>query len=818
MRFSIMVLVLFLFGCSTGLRAQQSLFYEMKLTRVYSAYPLNQDGYRGPDISYQVRAQLVGLGGAPIAGSADVYLRDLEQVGWIDIPDQVVVSGTYTAAAGIPPLSLCGSGVGVRFDALRAWEEDGNSPSTFNPGDDDLLSLNTGANITGAPELSGSSGTVRTFQLLFSSFANGYYGFEFSVSYTLTNGIREVIYTGDTNGGPVADACGGGQVYIHPRTGPGFTGGFFQYEQSNNGGATWSNLGPPTTIDYRSVIVTGDPNQLFRVRLVGENLCLGGDAPKSPINASDLDIFPSINQEDIDLSVTGTCEGTNEGSVTINSVGPIPASTNIRLQLERFTSTGIQIVDAPTVQVSDFPFTFNNVGAAVYRVNVTVVTNNGSTQTLANCTTRSNLFAVNPFYPRPLLGVAPFNPSCGENTGSVRVLSFGVPQVYQLLDATGNLLQSSPSTSAGFFDFNNLAAGNYRVRSLQSGCPTEELTFTIAGTPPAAGGTVEVIQQAAPFDVACQFNRTTANFRATPGSGTNDVIVYTVDLGTPSNVPMAVGEVSEGGVFSTPVFAWDYRVEFIRRDNGCSTFIDFTVTEDPNQIEVPDCNLGDCPTTVAPTTCTPNSGQATFPIRGGILPYSISIDGVNVVPATTTPITNGTEFFYNNLTSGDHFVRVTDNRGCFRDFDLFVPTAPNFSISLTNTNLDLDCHGDTDGQVQISVRPFAPGTPPYEYKIPEINDVFADNNFFENIPPGEYTAVARDADGCETFSSFEVVEPAPLVVNEVFVVPPVCSGDEHQVFVLASGPILCDDYSDPEGGPIFAPTLRFYYEYSTDGG
>ncbi|MEM6772588.1 MAG: hypothetical protein AAF597_18565, partial [Bacteroidota bacterium] len=396
------------------------------------------------------------------------------------------------------------------------------------------------------------------------------------------------------------------------------------------------------------------------------------------------------------------CEGTNEGSVTINSVGPIPANTNIRLQLERFTSTGIQIVDAPTVQVSDFPFTFNNVGAAVYRVNVTVVTNNGNTQTLANCTTRSNLFAVNPFYPRPLLGVAPFNPSCGENTGSVRVLSFGVPQVYQLLDAAGNLLQSSPSTSAGFFDFNNLAAGNYRVRSLQSGCPTEELTFTIAGTPPAAGGTVEVIQQAAPFDVACQFNRTTANFRATPGSGTNDVIVYTVDLGTPSNVPMAMGEVSEGGVFSTPVFAWDYRVEFIRRDNGCSTFIDFTVTEDPNQIEIPDCNFGDCPTTVAPTTCTPNSGQATFPIRGGILPYSISIDGVNVVPATTTPITNGTEFFYNNLTSGDHFVRVTDNRGCIRDFDLFVPTAPNFSISLTNTNLDLDCNGDTDGQVQIS--------------------------------------------------------------------------------------------------------------------
>ncbi len=813
------LILLIVFGAGLNLNAQQSLYYELKLTQVYSNYPLNGDRYRGPDISYQINARLVGLNNVQTTGSAFHYESQLDRTGWIDIPDQTIVSGIYTAGNNDPPIDLCNPGIFVAFDQIRAWEKDDNNEMVYNPSvDDDLLSGSIPR--FAFPELASSSGQARVEQQIFTQQVNGYYGFEFSLRYLLIGGISEVVLTGDTEGGPVADACDGGQVYIHPRTGPGFTGGKFQYWQSSDSGNSWSPLGPPSSNDYKSVQVTGDPTQQFAVSLAGGAFgCLGSLQRVEAVNLSDLDIFSSIKPEEIALSTTPSCPNANSGSVTMDYSGTLSANTSVRLQLQRLGNDGI-VVDNPSATVTSFPYTFDNVPPGAYRINATVISNqNLSDDILANCTTRSVNFTIGSVAPPGLVAVTPFNPGCGETTGSVRVYSQPISQTYQLLDEQGAVMQTSPLTTATTYDFNNLAPGNYQVRAQQLSCETGVLAFTIDAPPAAANGTVEVVEQAPPFDIACEFTNTTVNFRPTPGTGAYDILIYTRNLGVTGDYPIRVGEVSEGGTFSEALFAYDFTAEFRRKDNGCSFFVDFTVDEDPNQLWLPDCNFGPCPVTVAPTVCMPNSGQATFPITGGIPPYSIVINGNPAPPTSTTDLSNGTEFFYDNLPGGEELlVNVSDSRGCLRQFGLTIPAATQFSTVLLGARLNLNCNGDTDGRVEIRVNPSNPGTPPYTYKVREINDVFGSNPIFENIPPGNYTAVARDASGCETENAFTITEPDPLVLEDVYVIPPGCAGDEHQVYLSVSGPALCDDYAPNEPDPPPFNLIRNFYEYSTDGG
>ena len=163
-------------------------------------------------------------------------------------------------------------------------------------------------------------------------------------------------------------------------------------------------------------------------------------------------------------------------------------------------------------------------------------------------------------------------------------------------------------------------------------------------------------------------------------------------------------------------------------------------------------------------------------ISKGANPYSISWTGpVGYTMEDSLVITN--------LYAGYYTLDVTDNLGCAGDTAINIA---NLSASAriiplpVLPNIHVSCPGGNDGTARIYVRDGI--TPPYEYWVVR-NDadtlftgVFSGNYDTGNpstyrvctgLMAGKYKLIIRDINGCETYRTAELKEPAPIVVTFV---------------------------------------------------
>jgi len=143
----------------------------------------------------------------------------------------------------------------------------------------------------------------------------------------------------------------------------------------------------------------------------------------------------------------------------------------------------------------------------------------------------------------------------------------------------------------------------------------------------------------------------------------------------------------------------------------------------------------------------------------GTSPYEISIDGGNNFTTTT---------LYQGLTAGEFNIVIRDANGCIFEETLIIQDCV---IEILAEIENVSIGGANDGSIMITVNG---GTPPYSYSIDGGNN-FQDDPVFENLPVGNYSVTVRDANECQTNTTFIIdmaVSTASTIVGQIIEIMP----------------------------------------------
>lgn len=145
-------------------------------------------------------------------------------------------------------------------------------------------------------------------------------------------------------------------------------------------------------------------------------------------------------------------------------------------------------------------------------------------------------------------------------------------------------------------------------------------------------------------------------------------------------------------------------------------------------------------------------------ITGGIpfptgAPYIVSWTGPNGFASSAASISN--------LEPGVYNLSITDQGGCPFS-DSFTVTEPDDIIIATDSETDIDCFGNANGAISISV---AGGTGPYTYNWTKDTAPFAATEDLSNLGPGVYEVSVSDANNCgPKTAAFTITEPPVLTL------------------------------------------------------
>ena len=270
-----------------------------------------------------------------------------------------------------------------------------------------------------------------------------------------------------------------------------------------------------------------------------------------------------------------------------------------------------------------------------------------------------------------------------------------------------------------------------------------------------------VIDSVGLTDLTCYQNNSGAIAITASGGDTTGALVYSINGGT---------SFQPGNVF-TNLAAGTYTI-VVQDANLCTTTQTVTLNEPPqlliNMTVLDDSCYQLC---VGSALATPTGGTIG---SGSAYVYSWSTGTGNV------PNSSG-------LCAGTYAVTVTDDNNCqaVQNFNVAHPTPLSIdSIDVTN----LSCYGLNNGSIEIYV---SGATAPYEYSVNGgVN--FSTTNAFNNLSPGTYSIVVRDANGCSVTSQSVITQPTQVVVTPTFTQTVICVGS-------------CTDISAPASGGAGAP-------------
>ncbi|MEN0004024.1 MAG: proprotein convertase P-domain-containing protein [Bacteroidota bacterium] len=132
------------------------------------------------------------------------------------------------------------------------------------------------------------------------------------------------------------------------------------------------------------------------------------------------------------------------------------------------------------------------------------------------------------------------------------------------------------------------------------------------------------------------------------------------------------------------------------------------------------------------------------------------------------------------LSSGIFGLTVSDELGCI-DSARFEVGVPDTLVLVLDSLRNMSCTGFTDGYLQVSA---LGGTPPYRFDwstgvaAPAIG----------NLSEGTFSVSVTDFNGCTELASYSIIEPIPLVLDDILMIDPSCVGvKDGSLEVLVSG-------------------------------
>ncbi|HNR49280.1 MAG TPA: gliding motility-associated C-terminal domain-containing protein, partial [Bacteroidia bacterium] len=121
--------------------------------------------------------------------------------------------------------------------------------------------------------------------------------------------------------------------------------------------------------------------------------------------------------------------------------------------------------------------------------------------------------------------------------------------------------------------------------------------------------------------------------------------------------------------------------------------------------------------------------------------------------------TFGTDSVYSNIAPGVDTIRVKDNSGCIVTVLATVSNIQGPEITVLDSS-NVSCFGNNDGSITLTVSGAAQ---PITYMWNDSVVTLSRNN----LPPGNYTFTATDANNCVTVRSFVITEPPQIIITEI---------------------------------------------------
>ena len=169
-----------------------------------------------------------------------------------------------------------------------------------------------------------------------------------------------------------------------------------------------------------------------------------------------------------------------------------------------------------------------------------------------------------------------------------------------------------------------------------------------------------------------------------------------------------------------------------------------------------------------------SDGHISIIADSGALPYSFYLDGVlnpNPIPYDSV---------FSNLSSGFYVVTVIDNNDCqYRD--TIIIDAPDYTLQSLSQSKVIICNGSSNG---FAVGSGAGGTTPYSYEwFDQSFTSFSTNDTAFNLSSGSYYLEVSDANGCDTFSTIQVIAPQTALSGSPQVIGVACRGDNTGMII-----------------------------------
>jgi uncharacterized protein (DUF2141 family) len=158
------------------------------------------------------------------------------------------------------------------------------------------------------------------------------------------------------------------------------------------------------------------------------------------------------------------------------------------------------------------------------------------------------------------------------------------------------------------------------------------------------------------------------------------------------------------------------------------------------------------------TTCNQSNGYITVTkSSGGEPPFDYSLDGlVNVLDTSQSAVT------FNNVSTGQHTITVTDNTGCTQTMQVYVDASTQLDYSLYNTS----CGNGSNGSITAFI---SSGNPPFSYNWS--NNVSGNPQQIQvtGLTAGTYSLTVIDSDGCSLERFTDITCDASYVSYQTYV-------------------------------------------------
>jgi gliding motility-associated-like protein len=331
---------------------------------------------------------------------------------------------------------------------------------------------------------------------------------------------------------------------------------------------------------------------------------------------------------------------------------------------------------------------------------------------------------------------------------------------YEILDPTELLISEIHNSLSCFGDSNGTITINIDQESLP------EYTYTISGTDYLGNPFTNSQTQPGPLYTVSNLLAGIYDIIVSDINGCNKII-NAIEITQPNDIIVDVSKVDEtcygasdgsitlniSGGTPTYIYDWSDFGSGTVRTNLSAGIYEVTVTDKNNcfktiSIEIfgPEFHIDP---EVRNISCFgANNGFINLNLNGGISPVSVSWDD---------DTSAGLE--RNNLSPGTYTVLVTDSNSPSCPINQsFIITEPNAIVVNGDVTNAFDCDIVASGAINLLV---TGGTLPFSYSWS--NGLTSED--LTNTPPGDYTVVITDVNGCEETKNFTVYRPPSLEIN-----------------------------------------------------